>query len=110
MGLHGDSEEGVHKGDSNNDTWSCKKLGQRNTFEDEDAIMCARPGDDCRMATCCTRGACYIKNEEYGSCHLSCPAGWNLTVVLSSSAFLKISRRDAVLRCWCAKGRIVAEP
>jgi len=65
--------------DVNSDPWSCKKLGVRNDFEDELAFRCAKPGVDCRMASCCSTGSCYLKDVGFGSCHAVCPSGWKCT-------------------------------
>jgi len=70
---------GVDKNDTDKDKWSCKKLGVLNDFEDTTTIFCARPGDDCRLSTCCSVGSCFLKNPSWGSCSLTCPVGWDCT-------------------------------
>lgn len=67
--------KGVRKGDKDGKPWSCNELGIRNEFDSELAILCARPGQDCRMSTCCAAGSCYMHNVSYGSCRKSCTPG-----------------------------------
>mmetsp|Transcript_100348 Transcript_100348/g.306698 ORF Transcript_100348/g.306698 Transcript_100348/m.306698 type:complete len:595 (-) Transcript_100348:645-2429(-) len=97
-------QPGPNFGDPDGEPWTCNRLGptRPSTAAWVAGECAAGPGMDCLKVGCCKNPGerCWKKNDLYGACHSTCPAGWSCGTVGSQTPPSEPTRKIKPLPDW----------